>query len=153
MTARAINSWDGFTLAEMLVVLAILALMVTVTLPVLRPRHGDAIDAVAEEIANGLRTARQAAIGKNRDVKFLFDADKRLFRTADAMVTVKVSSDASVEIIGAKSGDVNGDAGFTFFADGSSSGGRIHIGSGSDNRTINVAWLTGLISLTRDAAP
>lgn len=61
----------GFTLVEMLMVLAVVGIMVAVALPPMRIHLSNAdIRAVAEEMRSGLETARTEAIRRNTSVQF-----------------------------------------------------------------------------------
>jgi type II secretion system protein H len=68
----------GFTLLELLVVLAILALAAAIALPTLTsPSDGVRLRSAAGEIAAALRAARAAAIARNGEVAVMIDADRR----------------------------------------------------------------------------
>lgn len=61
----------GFTLVEMLMVLAVVGIMVAVALPPMRIHLSNAdIRAVAEEMRSGLEIARTEAIRRNTSVQF-----------------------------------------------------------------------------------
>lgn len=61
----------GFTLVEMLMVLAVVGIMVAVALPSMRTQLSNAdIRAVAEEMRSGLELARTEAIRRNTSVQF-----------------------------------------------------------------------------------
>jgi type II secretion system protein H len=73
----------GFTLIELMVVLAVLALLLTVAVPFFpKALPGAEIKGAARELAAGLRTARSRAITLNREVGFTLDVEGRRGGTA-----------------------------------------------------------------------
>ena len=70
----------GFTLFEMLVVLAIMGLLVALVLPNLRrPPDNLRLEAATRTVASTLRLSRSQAIARNADVVLTIDADRRIF--------------------------------------------------------------------------
>lgn len=129
----------GFTLVELLVVLAILALMVGMTVPLLGnsiPRT--AVGAAAAEIRAALRGASSQAIAEGRTVVFRGDlsagywVDRRyhpLTATRDSVIRLRVA--------------VAGAGRVSFFAWGGSSGGIVWVESPDGRREIAVDAVTG----------
>lgn len=110
----------GHTLIELLVVAGIAASAAALVAPHLASgRDAAAVQAAAGQVANALRLARAEAVARQRDVAW---------RPAEARVPIV---EAPPEV--------------RFFADGSSSGGRIVVASGTRRRTVEVAWLTGRV--------
>ena len=114
---------EGFTLVEMLVVLAILALTTTFAVPLLSGgSEGLRLDMASSELAAALRVTRSAAITRNVQMALMIDVDRRTFRS-----TV-VSERPFAPNIEAKLTFASGlhsgpsDGGFQFFPDGSSTG-------------------------------
>jgi len=136
----------GFTLLELLVVLAILALATVIALPRIGAGlPGAELDAGARRIAAGLNEARSLAVARNRAVRFtLIGAEKR-FTVGEGPGGALPDKIAITLITGA--GDVTGAAqgAIRFFPDGSSSGGRIELSGSGGRRSIEVDWLTGRI--------
>ena len=77
-------SGRGFTLFELLVVLALLALVAVMVPPMLtRGFPATSLKAAAREVAAGLRQTRGRAIGRNTEVAFTVDVDARSYRIGD----------------------------------------------------------------------
>jgi general secretion pathway protein H len=137
----------GFTLVEMLVVLVILALVVALVPPLLA--GGEArlqLAASAREIAASLRETRSLAIREGRSEAFIVDGAGR-FR-AGAGPARRLPQGLLLSITGVA--DVRARAAIRFFADGSSTGGRLILLRGERRSDVTVDWLTGRIVL--DAA-
>jgi general secretion pathway protein H len=134
----------GFTLIEMLVVLAILALGAALALPALRPPPDDLrLEAAARTVASALRLSRTWAIAANADVVLTIDADRRLLESS-AVSATRIDPEISVDMILAAPERRGRSAGaIRFFADGTSSGGDIVLTLGARRARILVNWLTG----------
>jgi len=142
------RSSAGFTLIELLVVLGILALALAVALPML-PGAADraALRAAAAEVASGLRETRSLALARGRSAAFTLDTERRAYRIGDNRAwhalpanVAPILFTATREQIGEAVGDIR------FFADGSSSGGEVHLLRGKAEDAIRVDWLTGRVS-------
>jgi general secretion pathway protein H len=140
----------GFTLIELLVVLGILALVLALALPML-PGSADrvALRAAAADVAAGLREARSLALVHGRSAVFTLNTDRRIYRVGDGApwralpTTVQPTLfTATREQLNTVTGDIR------FFADGSSTGGAVHLVQGSADNEVRVDWLTGRISVT-----
>jgi general secretion pathway protein H len=134
----------GFTLIEMLVVMAILALVTALALPVLRPPPDKLrLEAAARTVASALRLSRTRAIAVNADVVLTIDADRRLLESS-AVSATRIDPEISVNLILAAPERRGRSAGaIRFFADGTSSGGDIVLTLGARRARILVNWLTG----------
>jgi general secretion pathway protein H len=137
---------DGFTLAEMLVVLAILALAVAMVLPVSRQSlAARELTVLGGRIAAGLRQARIEAIGKNRETAVRFDLERRVASLDDSGRAVEFPKNVAINIATAR-GDVAGkQAAFRFFPDGTATGGHVDLGRDGQSLRIAVSWLTGAV--------
>ncbi len=137
----------GFTLIEILVVLAILG----VTLGLVLGRgsmksHGLETRGAASAIAQSLRAARAQAIATDHPVSVVFDPLRHVF-AADASPVQKLSPDlAFVVLPPALPGP--GDARIIRFgSDGSATGGEVLLGGGKRRIGITVEWLTGKVTV------
>lgn len=130
----------GFTLLEMLVVLAVLALAIALVAGAGGPRPEAVARAAADHVAAALRTARGRAILEDRTVTVALDAAGHALRVGD---------DAPLRLPPALA--LSGPAVIRFAPDGSSSGGRIVLTGGTRQMAVSVDWLTGRVR--RAAAP
>ncbi|MGJ5180686.1 pilus assembly FimT family protein [Bradyrhizobium oligotrophicum] len=139
---------DGFTLVEMLAVLAILALTASAAVPLLSRGAGSvSLDAAASEIASALRATRAAAILQNRVMTLRIDVDRRSFgsevvppRAFTTGLQAKLTYAAAT-----RSGAADG--GFRFFPDGSSTGGDLSLELNGRRQRLCVEWLMGTVRI------
>ncbi len=138
---------DGFTLVELLVVLAIAGLVIGVAAPIVaRGFPSVELASAAQSVEITLRTARGGAISRNREVVFTLDVESRDYGTdLDARVQ-SLSEDIAVRlVVGDREVAGEGVGGIRFFPDGSATGGRIELTLEGRRRAIDVDWLTGRI--------
>jgi general secretion pathway protein H len=144
----------GFTLIEMIVVLVVLGLVAGLVLA-RGPLRSAAVDlrAATSAVAEGLRGARGQAIATNRPVVFRVDVAAHLFAVDDAPPRrLPDSLGLSVTTI-AKAVAGRDVAGIVFAPDGSSSGGRVDLTLGVRHARVDVAWLTGRVTVAEAADP
>ena len=145
------HSEAGFSLIEMLAALTILALTVTLAMPLLSGRSdGLRLQTASSELAASLRTTRSAAIVRHAPMTLLLDVDRRSFGSA------VVSQRSFAPDIEAKLTFASGiqaaasEGGFKFFPDGSSTGGDVTLSLHGKQTKVCVDWLTGGVG--QDAA-
>jgi general secretion pathway protein H len=140
---------NGFTLLELLVVLAIAVLLVSITPPLLTAAiPGVELKAAARQTAAGLRLAREEAIRSGRDAAFTLDLESHSFRVDGGFRTTHLPSGLRVKLVAAESemqGEQTGS--IRFFPDGSSTGGRVILSRGDSGYQVGVEWLTGRIRM------
>lgn len=139
----------GFTLLELLVVLAIIGVML-LFIPgfVLRGQPGVDVDAAARRIADALRETRSEAMRRNRDQLFALDVEEHLFRAGGARTPVQMDRAIEVAFQSARQEQLSDSiAQIRFFPDGSSTGGRIRLIRDGREATVSVDWLTGLVAI------
>lgn len=139
----------GFTLLELLVVLAIAGLVMTVVPPLFSGAIGGVeLKDSARRLAAGLRVARSHAIGVNEEGVLSLDVEKRLFTVSGRHKSYSLPQDidlslitADTELTGDKSGHIR------FFPDGTSTGGQIRLASERQEYVVDVDWLTGRVRI------
>jgi general secretion pathway protein H len=119
----------GFTLLEILVVLAIGALLLVLVMPNLPVARGR-VDLLAggQQVETALRRIRLAAIEQNRALAF--DA---------ALLPLPAGLRVAVEP----------ESGLTFHPDGSSNGGRVLLANARGSLALDVDWLSGRVRHAR----
>jgi general secretion pathway protein H len=137
----------GFTLLELLVVLAIISLLI-LAVPQLRSggRQGFQAQAAAYELATALRGTRALAISSNSETQLVLDVSRKIYRAAPKGRDRTLQATLALQADGAV---VPGDsrlAVIRFFPDGSSSGGRITIAPASGpSHFVRVQILSGRV--------
>jgi general secretion pathway protein H len=139
MAQRA--SEAGYTLIELMVVLAILSLAALIILPSAaqlfeRPRSDEAV----RQAVGVLREAKASAITAFRPVRVSAWNEGKRLRIDEREFSLP--SGAVVEVAGQGAG---GREGILFFPDGRSSGGTLSLRSGGSVRSLTVDWRTGRI--------
>jgi general secretion pathway protein H len=139
---------DGFTLIELVVVLAILGLvlaMVAARGPL--GLHTLTARAAANGLAAGFRQARARAVTENRPIEVSIDLSAHSWRIgADRPTLLPRGLDIAVLTVAGQS--VGGTiADFRFLPDGSSTGGRVELKDGRRQMRIGIDWLNGRVSV------
>ena len=145
----------GFTLLEMLLVLAIIGLAAAIALPALRrPPDALRIEGAARTLMSALRFSRAPAIARNDDVIVTMHADRRRLESSTGPA-VQLDLEIAVEMVFAASEQRRRAAGaIRFFPDGTSSGGDIVLALNKQRARISVDWLTGAARIDlADAGP
>ncbi|MGY3450447.1 prepilin-type N-terminal cleavage/methylation domain-containing protein [Bradyrhizobium sp. USDA 4353] len=143
----------GFTLLEMVCVLAIIALLTSVALPYLprqtsRPR----LQAYALQAAALLKTDRAASMRQGMRVDTQIDTSQRLIR-AGTGAALRLPDDVSFQATLPRSCQHRPVlATISFFPDGLSCGGAITLSRADLSLEIRVNWLTGRIDIVSRGA-
>lgn len=141
----------GFTLLELLVVLAVLSLVVAIGLPrLVNALPGTETRRTATELAAALKDARFTAIRRNTDTAVVLDLPGRRYAVSSEETSHRLPSGLQVAMTTAGTAEADAGVGrISFYPDGSSSGGRIRLGQGSHSYQIDVEWLTGRVRMAR----
>lgn len=139
----------GFTLLELLVVLALFALALLVVPPMFSSGAPQVeLKSTARVFASQLRRARSQAIARNAEVTFELDVEGRRYRLVGDGATGTVPEGLTLSLVTAESERIGSSRGsIRFYPDGSSTGGRITLGRGERSYLVDVDWLTGRVTL------
>lgn len=141
---------NGFTLVELLVVLAIMAMLIMIAtppifsvLPKMEAKSG------AREVAAALREARSRAILSNTDVVFSIDLKGHYFTISGDKQIHALPKDVNLSLYTAQQELIDETSGnIRFFPDGSSTGGRVGLSSARSSYNVAVNWVTGHVDIT-----
>ena len=147
----------GFSLLEMILVVALIAIASLLAAAVLTGGlDGMRLRSDSKEIAAQLRYTRAQAIATGQPQRFVIDPRGRRWQAPNGKHG-EISPSLSVGFTGAREAQPRtGDGGILFFADGASTGGRVQLRTRQAVSRIDVAWLTGEVTLSRvqaDAPP
>jgi hypothetical protein len=118
--------------------------------PLLNDGYRGNIKEAAARLADGLRLTREDAISQGHERVFTVDVDNRAFISASDAEPVPLDPALNMHLLTAKSELVGRSrGGIRFFADGSSTGGRIELELLGERATINVRWATGAVTIER----
>ena len=142
----------GFTLLELMIVLAIMAAVATLSTPrVIQMYDSMQYRSAVRDLLGALHAARYQAIQQGRAVDLVIHVDTREYGLNGSLQR-RLPANVHLDMLYA--GELSerpGHATYRFYPDGSASGGHIHIlrESGASARigtTINIDWLLGRIS-------
>ena len=148
-TGEVRSAASGFTLIELLVVIAVLALVMAVIPSLLPQVQAKAeLSAAAREVATALREARGRAIVTAKPATFVLDTRTGRYGAADARAPHRLPRSVRPTLVTTTDEQIDGDVGaIRFFADGSSSGGRVTLAGGERTMWVGVDWLTGRVAV------
>lgn len=149
---RSLSKSRGFALIEVLLALAVLALVAGLILPRVPHEPGrGAMEAKAHEIAGLARRARNAAIRMRREVMFGWDPGRRALYSDEhsGRRNRSVEIPGSVDVMFVRPSDRTAGAGdaIRFFPGGQASGGAIAVRRGPIGYEVRVSALTGRVSV------
>lgn len=139
---------SGATLVEIIVVVAVLTVAMAIALPFVsrHPTH-DNWHTIAPKLATELRQARVRAISRQRTIGVGIDVEGRRYSAEGTSGEHRLPAGGAIQLTTARETlERRGSGRLLFFADGSSSGGRIILNSPSGARwEVSVDWLTGAV--------
>src|ERR1700738_2099542 len=136
---------DGFTLLEMVCVLAIIAMLAAVLLPLIpRQTSRSRLQAYAVETATLLKADRNAAIRNRADVATLVDAGTRSIRSGATSEVIRIPDDVQFDALLPQTCRQHAALStISFFASGMSCGGTIALTRLGAGHEILAHLLTG----------
>jgi general secretion pathway protein H len=139
----------GFTLIEVVCVLAIIALLASILLPQIpRGTSRSRLEAYALEIATVLTADRNAAIRHRAAIATEIDAIGRSVRSGASARTIRVPTDVQFDAaLASRCNQREAGSTIVFFASGMSCGGVIALTRLSVGYQIRVNWLTGGVEI------
>ena len=144
----------GYTLLEMVCVLAIIAMLAAILLPAIpRGTSRAGLEAYALEIASVLKGSRVVAIRYHQQVAVAVDAASRSVRSGVVGKIVRVPDDVMFNaVLPARCNQRPAYSTISFFASGMSCGGTIDLARLGVGYEIRVNWLTGGIEVASHRA-
>jgi general secretion pathway protein H len=139
----------GFTLLEMMVVLAILALTLTVVpVHLMNATGGQALKSDVRMLISALNYARTKAISSNMPVALALDRENMRLTINGSQQVGLLSKTTTFGIVG-QSLQAGTPTVVQFYPEGGSSGGELLLSYERDEYRISVNWLTGAVSSLR----
>ncbi len=140
---------NGFTLMELMVVLAIMGVALILAMPMLdRLLPGLELRTDTRNLVSALREARARSIGRNAVVTVVVDQEQGLLNV-DGTLAVRPSPGLRIlNIVGTGQSSVSAVDGIRFFPDGTSTGGHLMLALGDRRKHVRVDWLTGAVSVS-----
>ncbi len=145
---RARKHVAGFTLLELLVVLAIVGVVLG-TMIIARPNaSGARVNAVARTLVATLRLARAQAVQRNTEIVVSIDPQTRTVKSPQGKW--QLPDGVHVVLTYAETEKRAGAGGLRFYPDGQSSGGELKLALGGRSARLTVSWLTGEARVEHD---
>ncbi|MCB1581946.1 MAG: prepilin-type N-terminal cleavage/methylation domain-containing protein [Marinicella sp.] len=141
----------GFTLIEVIVVLVMLATLAgIVAFNMSGSLKASKIRGASKELVAALRYTRSQAVIKHEEQRLMLNVTEKSYQ-APGRPKVILPEGMELKVFAAESEiPAEDQAGFRFFSDGSSTGGRVTLIYEDRFWRINVAWLTGEVRLFKD---
>lgn len=139
----------GYTLLELLVVLVLVVLVLAVVPPLISAGMPSAeVQGAARRLAAGLRYTRSRAIAAQAERSLVLDLEQRLFTVPGRSRPQRLPEKLDIKLLTTRADLLDDRIGrVRFFADGSSTGGRITIENGARKLRIDIEWLTGKVAI------
>ncbi len=139
----------GFTLLELIVVLAIAGIVMAVTPPLLsRAMPGLQLKSAARDVASAMRQARNRAVATRNETLLLMDLEARTVGIEGATRNLVLPDELEIALVSTQSemqSDTQGQ--IRFYPDGTSTGGRISLKYADQGYDVDLDWLTGRVNI------
>ena len=136
----------GFTIIEMMVVLAIIAMTMTIAPAIMSGLAGGRLRAASDELVAQLRGARGLAIRRSAAVDVMLDLTKPGYRVSgDPGFHALPAIVDAVEVTPAELVQPGRIARLRFLADGTADQARVALRHGTSTKVIAIDWLTGRV--------
>lgn len=149
----AVNTAQGFTLLELIIVLLISVLgFAVVGSNISSGNQSTRLQAAARDIASALRYAHGQALMTRQPVSVAVNLGDNSYRISNRDKIFHLNSEIDISLVVAEEEFAEGEEGsIRFFGDGSSTGGRITLEWGAQLRRIDVNWITGEVAISANA--
>ncbi len=148
---RSASAESGFTLIEVMVVVAILTVVITAAAQFAGPRSTNAnLKAATQLVAVKLRNARSAAIMRRRQHRVFFDVASRRIWGDYGDGALKIDKRIRMSVTAAQGEKrTNAIASVRFYPNGSATGATLQLLTESQTNEVRINWLTGRVSTKR----
>lgn len=145
------DSAAGFTLLEMMVVLAILALaLAVVPVHLMNATGGQALKSDVRMLIGALNYARTRAISSNTPVALVLDRENMRLTINGSQQIGSLSKTTTFGIVDQGAFQARTPTIVQFYPEGGSSGGELLLSYERDGYRVSVNWLTGAVSTIRN---
>jgi general secretion pathway protein H len=147
--AARVRGGAGFTLLEMMIVLALMAIIAGFVIPIFGPGVSNTdLKRATREVAAGLRFARSQAIAQRSESVLVLDVAGRTFSVPPDPRVHSMPAGIDLKLFTAQRDLVSDQVGAVrFFPDGGSTGGRITLAAGERKFDVDIDWLTGRVAI------
>ncbi len=149
LVPAALHLNKGFTLLELIVVLFIVVLgFSAIGINLSSGNDSAGLKVAARDIVSALRYARGQALISHQETTLTLNLAENIYTVSSRDKVYSIPKAIKVTVVTAQS-ELNGEGlgNIRFFADGSSTGGRITLARGNASWQIDINWLTGQIEL------
>ncbi len=142
------NKAGGFTLIELSVVLLIVVIgFAAVGSNISSGNQSTQLKATVRDLVSALRYARAQALISHQEVSLVINLAENTYQLSNRDKNYAFSDDIDVTLLIAQDEFKDESGQLRFYADGSSSGGKITLELGELTEIIQVNWLTGKIEI------
>ncbi|TXS91215.1 type II secretion system protein GspH [Parahaliea maris] len=139
----------GFTLLELVLVMAILVMVMSIVSVRLVSSEAGDLRTESQKLASQLRYLRARALADGRIYDLSIAADGRAYRLDPNQPLVELPDAVQMTLNPSRHGQVNTPGTVSFYPDGSSSGARISLAGATAEVHLDVSWITGEVSIEK----